>query len=252
MILEICTASVDGCQAAQNGGADRIELNSALELGGLTPTLGTLMEALKIIKIPIIVMIRPRSGGFCYSKADFEAIQRDVDLVLENGATGIAFGILTSNGTLDVERNRILIQQAKPHETVFHRAFDVVPNPMKTMEQLIELGVTRILTSGQEQNAIDGAETITRLMEHASNRIEILPGGGISPENVSSVIQQTGCNQVHASLSFIATDNSVRHQPHLTFKSEKTLLDRKFITTDGTAVTKMRKIIDAHKKKTGE
>ena len=155
--LEICTASAEDCAVAEQSGADRVELNCALMLGGLTPSLGALREARAAIRIPLIAMIRPRAGGFCYSASDFKVMQRDVEAALAEGADGIAFGILTPNGTIDLERCRQIVKLAAGRQIVFHRAFDVVPEPLTALDQLIDLGVTRVMTSGQETSAYNGA-----------------------------------------------------------------------------------------------
>ena len=236
MLLEICTASVDDCLAAQEGGAHRVELNAALALGGLTPSLGTLIEARAALDIPIIVMIRPRPGGFAYSPRDFAAMQRDADLALEHGADGIAFGILTEDGRLDEPRCRQLTAQAESRETVFHRAFDVVPDPADTLEQLIDLGVTRVLTSGQEANAYNGAAPIARFVQQAAGRIEILPGGGINRFTLADILARTGCTQVHASLTTTRTDASTQTRPHITFGGSFRAPEDRFSTTDAAAV----------------
>lgn len=244
MILEICTTTVDDCLAAQEGGADRVELNAALALGGLTPSLGTVIEARAAIGLPIIVMIRPRPGGFCYGPHEFAAMQRDIQLALEHGADGIAFGILTEDGALDERRCRRIMAQVGDREVVFHRAFDVVPDPAATLECLIDLGVTRVLTSGQESNAFDGAAAIARFREQAAGRIEILPGGGINQTTVADVLAQTGCDQVHASLTTTRVDRSTRAKPHVRFGGALPASEDQFAATDAAAVADLRRRLD--------
>jgi len=245
VLLEICTASVEDCVIAEKGGADRVELNAALTLGGLTPSLGTLSEAKQRVEIPIIVMIRPRPGGFCYSAADFKVMQRDAELALAHGADGLAFGILHEDGTLDEARCRTLIQQVGDCPVVFHRAFDVVPDPFGTIERLIDLGVRRILTSGQEASAYNGATNIRRYREQAAGRIEILPGGGINRHTVADVLTRTGCDQVHASLTTLHTDNSTQQRPHVTFGGVFRAPEDRYAATDVAAVSDLRARLDA-------
>lgn len=240
MTLEICTASVEDCVAAEAGGADRVELNAALMLGGLTPSLGALIEARHAVTIPIIAMIRPRAGGFCYSAADFRTMQRDLDLALTHGADGIAVGVLHPDGTLDRERCAQLIAQAEGHPVVFHRAFDVVPDPWTTLEQLIDLGFTRILTSGQEASAYNGAATIAKLIQQAGGRIEILPGGGINRFTVADVVTRTGCDQVHASLTMLEADVSTQQRPHVAFGGAVRPPEDAFRVTNQAAVAALR------------
>ncbi len=153
ILLEAIATSPEDCAAIEQGGGNRIELTSALGLGGLTPSLGLLIEARSTTRLPIMVMIRPCAGGFCYTRGEFAVMQRDVDLALANGANGIVFGILTADGAVDGPRIRQLVDQAKGKVTVFHRAIDVTPDPLRTLDMLIELGVTRVLTSGQAPNA---------------------------------------------------------------------------------------------------
>jgi copper homeostasis protein len=201
ILLEVAVASVDDALVAAENGAHRVELNAALELGGLTPSLGVLREVRKAVQLPIIVMLRPRSGGFVYSAAEFRTMQQDCDLALSNGGDGIAFGFLHADRGIDVDRCRQLIRQAGRAQTVFHRAFDNTSDPVTALDQLIDLGVTRVLTSGGRATAPEGAGMIARLVERAGDRIEILPGGGVRAENVVDLIRVTGCNQVHGSFS---------------------------------------------------
>lgn len=245
ILLEICAASLEDCLAAQAGGADRIELNCGLMLGGLTPSLGTLIEACRQVQAPIISMIRPRPGGFCYSPSEFTVMQRDLDLMLQHGARGIAFGILTGQGEIDLPRSRQIIAQAGDREVVFHRAFDVTPDPVKALEQLIELGVKRVMTSGQEASAYNGARKIAEFIRQAAGRIEILPAGGINRFTLADVLERTGCSQVHASLSMSKTDASTRSRPQVAFGGSLTPPEDRFTTTDPQAVTALRQRLEA-------
>ena len=217
VLLEICCGGIDDAIQAEHGGADRVELCSALFLGGLTPSMGTIQEAKKRLRIPVMVMVRPRSGGFCYSEAEMSSMERDAKAGVEAGAGGIVFGILLENGKIDVARSKRLLRHIGDRQSVFHRAFDVTPDPFRALEQLIDLGVTRILTSGQKNSAPEGAELIWRLIERADGRIEILPGGGIQPFQVKSVVTHTGCSQVHMTAWQTFTDRSTYAQPEVTF-----------------------------------
>jgi copper homeostasis protein len=217
--LEVPVASVDDALAAQAGGADRVELNAALALGGLTPSLGTLMEVKAAVRVPIMAMIRPRPGGFGYSHADFAVMRRDTDLVLEHGADGIVFGILSPDGRVDRERCRLLVRAAAGTEVVFHRAFDFTPDPFEALEALVDLGFGRVMTSGQEETAYNGAGLIAELIHRAAGRIEVLPAGGINRFTVADVVARTGCDQVHASLRVRREDQSVTARPQVSFGS---------------------------------
>jgi copper homeostasis protein len=219
---------------------DRVELNCALMLGGLTPSLGALREARASVRLPIIAMIRPRPAGFCYSRAEFSVMQRDTEIALAEKADGIAFGILTAAGALDVKRCRQIIKLAEGRQIVFHRAFDVVRDPAKALEQLIDLGVTRIMTSGQEASAYNGAANIANYIRQATGRIEILPAGGINRFTVADVIARTGCNQIHASLSTLCKDSSASARPQVNFGGVVKQSEEDFTVTDSEAVRKLR------------
>lgn len=244
VLLEVAIASLDDAVTVQQGGADRLELNSALALGGLTPSLGTLIEIKAAVNLPVMAMVRPRPGGFRYSKADFAVMQRDVDLLLEHGADGIVFGILHETGKLDLERCRQLIEQVGGRQIVLHRAFDVVPDPFATLEEAIELGFHRIMTSGQESSASDGASLIAELNEQSSDRIEILPAGGIRSNTVTDVIAATGCNQVHGSLRERRDDCSAQARPHISFSNTDLPPEHQYDVTSLEGIAAMKAITD--------
>ena len=184
ILLEIVASTVDDCLAAESGGADRIELCAAIATGGLTPSLGTLVEARKQVRLPLMAVVRPRAGGFCYSDAEFAVMMRDAAFLLERGADGIVFGILHSDGRVDTKRCGKMLELAGGRQTVFHRAFDVVPDPLRALDELIDLGFTRVLTSGQQKTALEGSELIRGLGDRARGRIEVLPGAGVRAHNV--------------------------------------------------------------------
>lgn len=200
-VLEICCGSYEDALAAYRGGAKRIELNSALHLGGLTPSLGTLQLVKKNTDLKVIAMVRPRGAGFCYSEADFEVMKMDAEILMENGADGIAFGCLDENGEIQIEQTQIIVDIIKKYrgEAVFHRAFDCVKNLYESMETLITMGVDRVLTSGLKEKAPEGIELIAKLQEKYGDRIEILAGSGINASNALEVMEKTGISQVHSS-----------------------------------------------------
>lgn len=237
--LEICCASADDVFAAAEGGAHRVELNSALFLGGLTPSIGLVRKA-KEADIPIMVMVRPRDGGFCYTEREFECMLEDVKAFVKEGVEGLVFGVLHPDGSIDITRNRQLIEAAGKCEKVFHRAFDVVPDWREAMDTLIELGFDRVLTSGQAATSIEGAQTLKEMIEYADGRIEILPGGGIRPHNVSQLIEKTGCTQIHASAGKEHTDTSCRSNPEVHFGSSTDMPEDIYKITD---VEKVRAIL---------
>jgi copper homeostasis protein len=197
--LEVCITSAEDAIAAHQAGADRLELNVALSLDGLTPSPGMLRTVKQLAPLPIITMIRPRAGHFVPSDSDFRAMMIDIEWALIYQSSGITFGILTQDRQIDVARCRILQKLIGNHQSVFHRAFDLTDNPNVALEQLIDLGFTRVMTSGGRKTAIEGADSIRDLIERARDRIEILPAGGINPSNVVELVKRTGCTQVHGS-----------------------------------------------------
>ncbi len=236
VLLEICCGSIDDALQAQAGGADRVELCSALFLGGLTPSLGTLQHARRELKVPIIAMLRPRGGGFCYTDAEFATMELDVDAMIAHGADGVVFGILERDGSIDRARTRRIRDIIGAKQAVFHRAFDVTPDPFEALDQLVDLGITRILTSGQEDTVPEGAELIRKLIDHAGDRIEILPGGGIKPYALADVVAKTGCRQVHLTAFNTATDPSTHQRPHVTFGGALYPAEDTYLMTDADLV----------------
>lgn len=201
-IVEICCGSYYDARQALEGGAQRIELNSALALGGLTPSAATLrLVKENLPDLKVIAMVRPRGAGFCYTEEEFLEMEAACRELLENGADGIAFGCLNANASLDMEKNKRLLSiiKEKGKEAVFHRAFDCVENPFVAIEQLIELGVDRVLTSGLKARAMDGTEMIRTLQERYGSRIQILAGSGVNAGNVCELLEQTKVTQVHSS-----------------------------------------------------
>ncbi|MCI6837609.1 MAG: copper homeostasis protein CutC [Eubacteriales bacterium] len=218
--LEICCGSAGDAIAAFTAGADRVELNSCLFFGGLTPTLGTLEEVLdKAPGKPVMAMVRPRAGGFCYDKTEFSVACREGEALLRKGAAGLVFGFLREDGTPDSARIRVFTEMTRSYgrESVFHRAVDVVPDWRKALDVLMEQGVTRVLTSGQAPTALAGAACIRHMREYAAGRIEILPGAGIRLHNLQEVLRLTGCRQVHMSAHSSFEDCSAQNTRGIVF-----------------------------------
>ena len=209
ILLEICCGSAEDALEAARGGADRVELNSNLFQGGLTPTLGALRTVKRHSDIPVMAMVRPRAGGFCYTETEFEVACEDARLLLENGADGLVFGFLHDDGTVDERRTARLVELCAGHPCVFHRALDVVPDWRRALDTLADLGVTRVLTSGQESDVFFALDTIRQMIDYAAGRIEILPGAGITLRNVDRVVAATGCTQVHLAHHKTLPDHSV-------------------------------------------
>lgn len=200
-IVEVCATSVEDCIIAQAQGAHRIELNSALSLGGLTPSLGSLIQAKKVVSIPIIVMIRCRPGGFCYTEAEIETMIEDARQLIKHGADGIVFGFLNNDHSIDIKTTKRFVELAHQHqvEAIFHRAFDVSHDPDSSMKHLIEAGIDRVLTSGQEAVASQGLSLLKKLYDRYHKDIEFCVGSGVNESNVLTIMNSTGMNQVHSS-----------------------------------------------------
>ncbi len=200
-ILEICCGSYEDALIAHRAGAKRIELNQALYLGGLTPSLGTLKMTRENTDLEIVAMVRPRGAGFLYSQEEFDTMLLDCELILKNDADGIAFGFLTDSFTLDKIRMKSFVDLIHSyHKTaVLHRAFDCTIDPYEAVETCIELGVDRILTSGLQEKAMDGAPLLRELQEKYGECIEFLIGSGVNVGNAKNLMQDTGIHQLHAS-----------------------------------------------------
>lgn len=199
-IIEICLESASSVLRAEEGGAGRVELCSDLFEGGLTPSLGTFRTARKLSSLPVSVMIRPRGGDFCYSDDEFAVMMEDVKIFREEGAESVVFGILTPQGEVDCERCRLLREAAYPMEATFHRAFDMTRDAFSSLETIIELGFDRILSSGQEATAVEGADLLCELVKAAGERIIVMPGCGITERNFKKLDEKIGAKEYHVHL----------------------------------------------------
>jgi copper homeostasis protein len=197
MIFEICVDSVAGVRAAKAAGANRAELCANLLEGGTTPSRGLIREARKIADIGLNVMIRPRGGDFLFDDDEFAIMKGDIETAKSEGADAIVIGLLTADGTVDMERTRELIALARPLPVTFHRAFDMTPNPFTALESLVELGVERVLTSGQEASVLEGLPLIAELISRAGGRIIVMPGGGITERNVDRIVSAAEPREIH-------------------------------------------------------
>ncbi len=200
-LFEVCAGSVQDCINAQLGGADRVELNSALHLGGLTPSLAMLRLVKEKTSLKVVCMDRPRAAGFCYDDVEIETMFEDARILLENGADGISFGFLNSDATINETETKKMVELIHQYqkEAVFHRAFDCVDDPMHAIKQLIDCGVDRILTSGLQPTAMQGALVLEKLQSEFGNQIELLAGSGINANNIRTLKEQTGLHQFHGS-----------------------------------------------------
>lgn len=220
MIVEICVENFEDAKIAERSGCDRIELNSALALGGLTPFSGVLQKCLDNITIPIVVMLRNRPGGFSYSENEFEDLLNELDYLLEFKIEGVVFGILTQEGLIDKERSKIIVEKChkKSKKAIFSRAFDNAVNPMEAIKDLIEIKVDRLLTSGQRESAIEGNCLIKILVENFSHDIEIVAGSGLNDFNVKQFIAKTGVSSVHSSCKGANIDTTTKTNVDFSYK----------------------------------
>lgn len=197
ILVEAAVETLESALAAERSGVNRIELCANLIDGGTTPGAGLIAAVAERVRIPMFVMIRPRGGGFIYSDDEINAMNRDIEFAGSIGVAGIVTGALTSHGEIDTRQTRTLLDAAAGLPVTFHRAFDVVENPLDALEQLIDLGVGRVLTSGGAPTAAEGGNAIASLVDQARGRIAILAGGGIREHNVRDVIARTGVAEIH-------------------------------------------------------
>ncbi|WP_316835342.1 copper homeostasis protein CutC [Pedobacter nutrimenti] len=197
--MEVCANSVRSALAAQEGGAIRVELCDNLPEGGTTPSYAQILLAKKMLSLQVYPIIRPRGGDFLYNDLEFELMKEDIQVCKSLNCDGVVIGILNTDGSIDKERCKVLVDLAKPLPVTFHRAFDMSNDLEKALEDVIETGCERILTSGGESSALKGVETLAKLIKKAAGRIRIMPGAGISETNIEEIIQKTGATEFHAS-----------------------------------------------------
>jgi copper homeostasis protein len=199
-IIEIATSDFTTTRSAVEGGADRIELCANLAEGGTTPSYGTIKKCREAFDVSLYPIIRPRGGDFLYTKDEYAIMLQDINLCKQLGCDGIVTGLLTLDGTVDIARTAQLIEVAYPLGVTFHRAFDRCKDPFEALEQLIEIGCERILTSGQQPSVVDGVDLVAELNRTADEKIIIMPGSGVRKENIKMLAERTGCTEFHSSL----------------------------------------------------
>jgi copper homeostasis protein len=214
ILIEACVDSVESAMAARAGGAHRLELCANLIEGGTTPSAGAIAQCRTRVAIPLYVMIRPRGGDFLYSDLEFEVMQGDIHNAKLLGADGVVFGLLLADGRVDVDRTRLLTEAARPLDVTFHRAIDVSRDPFEALDDLMAVGIDRVLTSGQAATALAGARTIAKMVEQARGRLVILPGGGINERNAAKVLERTGAREAHVR-------GAARRSSGMTFRSQR-------------------------------
>jgi len=197
--IEVCCNSLESALNAQKGGAHRVELCSNLYEGGTTPSMGEISLARKKLHIKLNVLIRPRGGDFIYSRDEIDIIKRDISFCKEIGVDGVVIGFLKPEGNIDVKLTKEIVELSKPMNVTFHRAFDMCKDPERALEEIIEAGADRLLTSGIKNKAIDGVDNLASLVKIADDRIIIMPGSGIRAENILEIIEKTGAKEYHVS-----------------------------------------------------
>ena len=239
MIIEACVNSAISAIEAQKGGADRVELCENLHDGGTTPSAGSIQFARKNLQIGLFVMIRPRGGDFLYSDDEFEIMKEDIRMAKNLGADGVVFGILLPDGTIDLKRMEELVTLSRPMRVTCHRAFDMTADPYKSMEELISLGIDRILTSGKQATAVEGAGLIKELISRAKDRIIIMPGSGVKEQNVVELIRETGATEVHLHLEKQEPSRMTFEEPSV-FMGKKDQSEYEHTLTDSARFRKIR------------
>jgi copper homeostasis protein len=212
---EICIDSVAGAIAAEQAGADRVELCANLLEGGTTPSLGLIETTIARTRLPVQVMIRPRGGDFLYSDSEVEIMLRDIAAAKAARAGGVVFGCLNADGRVDAKLTERLAAAARPLSVTFHRAFDVSRDPIEALRTLIGLGIDRLLTSGQEPSVLEGAPLIRRLIDLAAGRLIVMPGGGITARNVARCLRETGAGEIHFAALSEAPSGMAHRNPHV-------------------------------------
>lgn len=213
--IEICVEGVDGLVAAQEGGADRVELCASLLEGGLTPSLGVIRESVRVATIPFHVIIRPRGGDFLYSELEFTAMLQDIKTIRDMNVAGVVIGCLTADGRIDDVRTKALVEAARPMKVTCHRAFDMTVDYREALEALIRCGVDRVLTSGQRDTALEGLDILKDTADLANGRIVVMACGALDETNIAHVRQATGVDEMHfAALKTVKSAMSFRN-PHV-------------------------------------
>jgi copper homeostasis protein len=209
--VEVCVDSVASAKAAERGGAARLELCAGIIEGGTTPSAGLIETTRAAVTIDVHVMIRPRGGDFCYDNDEFRIMQRDIELAKKLQADGVVLGILDLDGNVDIARTRQLVHLARPLAVTFHRAFDMTMDLSRALEDVCSSGADRVLTSGGKQKALQAKVLITQLVKQAGDRIVVMAGSGIKPENAADLIEATGVTEIHVGLKS-AVESPVRHR----------------------------------------
>lgn len=238
--LEICVGSIESCFEAEKGGADRVELCDNLFEGGTTPSISTIIYAKEHLTLDTMVMIRPRGGDFLYSDVEFELMKKDVEYCKKIGVKGVVFGLLMSDGKVDKQRVKELVEIAKPLDVCFHRAIDMSNDYLVAGKDIVDCGCNRILTSGQANKAIEGVDNIFSLQQLLGNKIEIMAGSGVNEDNVAEIYEKTKINAFHLSAKRTIKGNMIFHQKNVSMGGVDSVSEYDIIQTDCNKVKKVR------------
>jgi copper homeostasis protein len=249
MTIEIVVYNIESALKAQEGGADRVELCDNPGEGGTTPSFGTIESVRQNVNLDVFVMIRPRGGDFHYSNYEFHCMRRDIDQCQKLSADGVVFGILNAEGTLDKKRCKELIDRARPMKVTCHRAFDMTRDPLEALEDCIEVGFDRILTSGHQTVASKGTALIAELVKKANGRIAIMPGSGVNEEAVEKIVNETHVNEIHFSATAFRESAMQYRNPAIAGMGSEEGSEFKYRTVDPARVRVVRKLAEDAKKK---
>jgi copper homeostasis protein len=242
MTVEIVVYNIESALKAQEGGAERIELCDNPGEGGTTPSYGTIELVRQNVSLDVFVMIRPRGGDFCYTSYEFHSMKRDISQCQKLSVDGIVFGILNPDGTIDKKRCKELIAQARPLKVTCHRAFDMTRDPFEALEDCIEAGFDRILTAGQQAQAIKGATLIGQLIEKANGRIAIMPGSGVNENTVGEIVSKSKATEIHFSATTFRDSEMTFRNPQIAGMGSDEGSEFKLRTVDPERVKKIKEI----------
>ena len=242
--LEICVYSIESALEAEAGGADRVELCDNPPQGGTTPSYGAILLAKRALKAQLHVIVRPRGGDFLYTDAEFEVMKNDFDVCKTLGVHGVVIGLLLPDGSVDKTRTRELVVRARPMSVTFHRAFDMTADPKQALEDIVETGCARVLTSGQAPTAMEGRELIATLVEQAVKRIIVMPGVAIRESNIAELMRSTGATEFHTAASKTLESGMKYRNPQLSMGDGTFVEEYQISIADREQVRRMREAAD--------
>ncbi len=239
IICEVCIESVDGALAAERGGADRLELCGELALGGISPSVGLLRQVVAATSLPVMVMVRPRAGGFCYTPAEIEMMAAEISFLQDDSVAGVVFGVLDRDGRINVKACKRLVDLARPMSVTFHRAFDWTRDASEATDTLMDIGVDRILSSGQQPTAEQGSDLLQTIARQAGDALTIMPGSGVNEANVRQLIETVRTTEIHFSAGVLAEPDKSYSRGNVPMMSVENYVVRK------TSEDRVRKISHA-------